>query len=179
MLDGCRKGDQLQQRKLYEQSAPKMLSVCRRYIADEMEAESVMVQAFLKVFQKIDSFKGEGDLEAWIRKIMVNESLMYLRKNKHLQLFVEVEEVHQYEWVEGADANLHAEALLQMIQELPSGYRTVFNLYAIEGYSHQEIAEQLNISVNTSKSQLSRARAMLQKKCKSTDHHQIRENGSF
>ncbi|BDD00278.1 sigma-70 family RNA polymerase sigma factor [Persicobacter psychrovividus] len=178
LLEGCRKGDPQQQRLLYEQVAPQMLSVCRRYVADAQEAESVMVQGFLKVFECIDSFSGEGKLQAWIRKIMVNECLMYLRKEKRAVLFVEVEEA-SHEAPLQADSDLQADELMMLIEQLPTGYRTVFNLYAIEGFSHQEIADQLEISINTSKSQLSRARQLLQQQIKALEKIEIKGNGNF
>lgn len=164
LLEGCRRGSNKAQRQLYEQYAPKMLTVCRRYVSDESEAEGVMVNGFLKVFEKIGQFNGEGNFEGWIRRIMVNESLMHLRKNKRASMMVNIDEAYSQAFDEEAISMLAAEDLLRLIQELPEGYRQVFNLYAIEGYSHKEVAEQLGINENTSKSQLSRARAMLQKK---------------
>jgi len=138
-----------------------MLSVCHRYIRDRIEAEETMINGFCKVFEKLEQFKASGPFEAWLRKIMVNESLMYLRKNKPLFLEVQIEDV-QIPDNDTHDQHLHADDLMKMIQQLPMGYRTVFNLYAIEGYSHKEIAKILQINENTSKSQLSRARKLLQ-----------------
>ncbi len=164
LIEGCRKGSAKSQKALFDRFSSTMLGVVIRYIKDRDEAEEVMIGSFMKVFEKIDSFKGDGSFEGWIRRIMVNESLMYLRKHKSMYLEVDIEMADRepnYEW---ADQNLAAEDLLTLIQELPVGYRTVFNMYAIEGYNHAEIAESLSISVNTSKSQLSRARALLQQK---------------
>ena len=140
-----------------------MLGLCRRYIKDGNEAESVMITGFLKVFDKIDQFSGEGSFEGWIRRIMVNESLLYIRKNKGMYIEVDIEYADLEPNYELASGQLQADDLLKMVNSLPVGYRTVFNMYAIEGYSHKEIADKLQVSENTSKSQLSRARKMLQK----------------
>jgi len=140
-----------------------MLGLCRRYVNDVSEAEMVMITGFLKVFDKIDQYSGEGSFEGWIRRIMVNESLLYIRKNKGMYIEVDIEYADQEPNYELAYNNLEVADLLKLISTLPIGYRTVFNMFAIEGYSHQEIAKELSISENTSKSQLSRARKMLQK----------------
>ena len=163
IITGCLKGDNKSQRYLYDRYAPIMLTVCRRYIKDQGIAEEIMIKGFTLVFDKLDQFRMEGSFEGWIRRIMVNESLGWLRKNRNMYLEVDIDEANRELYVEQISAVLHAEELMRMINELPQGYRTVFNLYAIEGYSHMEIAEKLGISVNTSKSQLSRARSYLQK----------------
>ena len=161
LVEQCRKQDGRAQRMLYERLSPKMLGVCRRYIGDTLEAEGVLVNGFLKVFNKINQFSGSGNFEGWVRRIMVNESLLYLRKNKSMYLEVDIDEAHT-EPDYGRAAYLFEEReLIEMIDKLPMGYRTVFNLYALEGFSHKEISEQLGINENTSKSQLSRARALL------------------
>ncbi len=161
-IKACKAQDRKVQREVYEYFHRKMFFVCLRYMKQEEDAEEVMVNGFLRVFDKITQFKNEGSFEGWIRKIMVNECLTQLRKKK--LLFVEVEAKHlSRRPVENeAESNLSIEELLACIHRLPEGYRTIFNLYAIEGYSHQEIAAQLGISEGTSKSQLSRARRLLQ-----------------
>lgn len=164
LLDGCRRHDRHAQRFLFEYFSPRMLGLCCRYIKDKMEAEDVMVMAFTKVFDRIRQFKGDGSFEGWIRRIMVNESLTYLRRNKNMYLETDIEVAEREPDFNHLESALDAEDLVKMISELPSGYRIVFNLYAIDGYSHQEIAAQLGISENTSKSQLSRARAHLQRR---------------
>lgn len=163
LIESCKKGDSKAQKMVYDRFSGKMLGLCRRYINDVSEAEGVMVTGFLKVFDKIDQFAGNGSFEGWIRRIMVNESLLYLRRHKNMYLEVDIEYAESTPNYAMAAANLEAAELLNMVNELPVGYRTVFNLYAIEGYSHREIANRLEISENTSKSQLSRARALLQK----------------
>lgn len=164
LLEGCRKGKSSAQRGLYDRLAPKMLGVCFRYIKDREEAEHVMIGGIVKVFDKLDQFKSEGSFEGWVRRIIVNDCLMYIRKNRNMSLQTEIENVSDNPNLIVMEDALDQADLLKMIGELPVGYRTVFNLYAIEGYSHAEIAKQLDISENTSKSQLSRARKWLQTK---------------
>ena len=160
----CIRGERVAQRVLYDRFSSVMYPLCCRYLKDRVEAEDVMVTAFMKVFEKISHFRGEGSLEGWIKRVMINESLTFLRKKKALFLSLETENGIELTPATHFQDHLEAEDLHRMISELPPGYRVVFNLYAIDGYSHKEIAEQLNISENTSKSQLSRARTYLQKK---------------
>ncbi len=162
LIKALRKADQKAQRQLYEKYASRMLGVCRRYISDPMAAEDILVEGFMKVFDKIDQFKSEGSFEGWIRRIMVNEALGYLRQQKRSLEDVSLDEAHGIADFEQADQSLQAEEMMNMIGTLPTGYRTIFNLYAIEGYSHAEIADMLGITESTSKSQLHRARALLQ-----------------
>ncbi len=162
LLEGCRKGKPVAQRKLYDRLAPKMLGVCIRYIKDKEEAEHVLIGSIVKVFDKLDQFKGDGSFEGWVRRIIVNDCLMYIRKNRNMSLQSDIDEVHDDPNLNVMEDQLSEQDLLKLIDELPVGYRTVFNLYAIEGYNHAEIAKQLDISENTSKSQLSRARKWLQ-----------------
>ena len=164
LIKGCKKNSQKAQRALYERYASKMLGTCMRYINDREEAEHIMVGGMVKVFNKIDQFSGDGSFEGWIRRIVVNEALMYLRKNSVMSVDIDTVQEERNVDLSSLEDHLQAEDLMKMVQSLPVGYRTVFNLYAIEGYNHQEIGEQLGISENTSKSQLSRARKMLQGK---------------
>jgi RNA polymerase sigma-70 factor (ECF subfamily) len=164
LIQGCQRQDREAQHALYRMYSAKMHALCCRYVKDRMEAEDVLVTAFTRIFEKIDQFKGEGSFEGWIRRVMVNESLTYLRRNKNMYLETDIEAAAYEPDYHQLENQLEADDLLKMIESLPVGYRTVFNLYSIDGYSHQEIADQLGISENTSKSQLSRARALLQKK---------------
>ena len=168
-IEGCKRQDSRAQEQLYNQYSGKMYALCCRYIPSRMEAEDVLVTAFTKLFERIDQFKGEGSFEGWIRRIVVNESLTYLRRNKNMYLETEIETADKHPDFAQLDNHLEAEDLLRLVGDLPTGYRMVFNLYAIDGYSHKEIAEQLGISENTSKSQLSRARALLQKRLIETE----------
>jgi RNA polymerase sigma factor (sigma-70 family) len=163
-IEGCKRQNRDAQRTLYEFYSGKMYALCYRYVKSKMEAEDVMVMAFTKLFERIDQYKGEGSFEGWIRRIMVNESLGYLRKSKNMYLETDIEAADREPNFEKLESQLEAEDLMKMIEALPTGYRIVFNLFAIDGYSHQEIGDQLGISENTSKSQLSRARALLQKR---------------
>ena len=162
LIDGCRKGDKLAQKNLYETYSSKMYTVCYRYVRNRMEAEDILISAFTRIFEKIGQFREEGSLEGWIRRIIINESLSFLRKNQAMYLETDLEQADRELNYEHLNNNLEAEDLLNMISELPDGYRVVFNMYAIDGYTHREIATRLGISENTSKSQLSRARVYLQ-----------------
>ncbi len=140
------------------------MGVCLRYAEDRDEAEDILQNGFIKVFENIETFRGTGSLEGWIRRIMVNTALNNYRQKKSMQNTVDVDDVH-YMLAEEHNMidSFHANDLLKIIQKLPTGFRTVFNLYAVEGYTHKEIADMLGISENTSKSQYSRARMHLQK----------------
>ncbi len=163
LISDCKNGKSAAQKAVYDKYAAMMLAVCIRYIKDRMEAEHVMVGGMVKVFSNITQFQEQGSFEGWIRRIMINESLMYLRKHKNMSLTQDIDDMHDEPNYDGLGNALGAADLLQLIEELPVGYRTVFNLYAIEGYKHEEIAEMLGISSGTSKSQLNRARKLLQK----------------
>ena len=163
LIKGCVRRERTAQKRLYDTFSTKMYGLCCRYVKDPMEAEDVLVTAFTKILDRIDQYKGEGSFEGWIRRVVVNESLTYLRRHRSMYIETELEAADREPDYQQISDHLEAEDLLNMIQELPSGYRIVFNLYAIDGYSHKEIADQLNISENTSKSQLSRARVFLQK----------------
>ena len=162
LVSALKRGESRAHKVVYERYAGKMLAVCTRYCSNRADAEEVMIDGFMKVFEKVEQFREDGSFEGWIRRIMVTESLMFLRRNRQWRQEVAVDEMTvepDYEW---ADTALNENDLLRMVNQLPDGYRTVFNLYAIEGYSHAEIAEMLGISEGTSKSQLSRARTLLQ-----------------
>ena len=161
----CLEKDARAQKQLFDYYSKRMMGVCLRYAQDADEANDVLQLGFIKVFEKLNMYNAQGSLEGWIRKIIVNTALDTIRKNKKYQNDVEMDKVdyqlHQHG--ESPIQSLSAQDLLKIIQEMPPGFKTVFNMFAIEGYSHKEIAEELNISVNTSKSQYSRARAYLQK----------------
>jgi len=163
LIQGCLNLDPNAQKQLYEKYSAKMFGVCLRYVKDYSEAEDVLVTAFMKVFDRLVQYKGQGSFEGWIRRVTINEALTFLRKNRNMYLEVEIEKVDKEPEFQKLENELEVEDLLNMVKRLPEGYRTVFNLYAIEGYTHREIAKKLEINVNTSKSQLSRARKLLQK----------------
>ncbi len=152
------------QAKLYQLLVPKMFGVCLRYSKDETEAEDNLQEGFLKVFEKIGSYRHEGSFEGWVRRIMVNVALERYRKNHVMH---PVEDMAAYEVPEFDDriiSDISAKDLMKLIHELPPRYRMVFNLYVFEGMNHKEIAKEMNISIGTSKSNLARARGILQEK---------------
>lgn len=155
------KGNRDAQRKLYDLHAPKMLSVCRYYIKDVHQAEEAMCNGFLKVFTKLESYSGSGNFEGWIRRIMVRESISYLRAIKKLY-FSDDGELENDGSINNIQTELEVAHIQNLIDNLPEGYRIVFVMYAIEGYKHKEIAKTLGISESTSKSQLFKARKQLQ-----------------
>ncbi|SIR08736.1 RNA polymerase sigma-70 factor, ECF subfamily [Maribacter ulvicola] len=154
-------GNRDAQERLYKKHAPKMLSVCRQYIKDIHFAEDVMVQGFLKMFNKLETFKFQGSFEGWLRRIMIRESISYLRKQQFVVYDDEVYEKNQSEET-SQSSDLDTEHIQQLIDALPQGYKMVFVLYTVEGYKHKEIAEMLSITESTSKTQLLKARKLLQ-----------------
>lgn len=164
LLEGCKRGDRKSQEGLYYQLSGRMMAVCMRYAKDRTEAEDMLQIGFVKVFQKIAEFRNEGSFEGWIRRIMVNSAIEIYRKNLRTLSVVDIDEVHDVVQSTFDMSGLEARDLMKLIQQLSSGYRMVFNMYVIEGYSHKEIAETLGISEGASKSQLSRARAILKEK---------------
>jgi RNA polymerase sigma-70 factor (ECF subfamily) len=162
LIQRCLKNDRRAQKELYDRYAPVLYAVIRRYIRDEFTAEDILIESFVKIFGRLRQFQEKGSFEGWMKRIAVNESLMYLRKNNVFHLTIESDNiVLPYE--ANIEENLDFEILLQALDLLPVGYRTVFNLYALEGYKHKDIAKELGISINTSKSQLRLARERLQK----------------
>ena len=161
------------QQQIYSRFSPKMLSVCRQYIKDIQLAEDVMITAFMKVFTNLNKFENKGSFEGWIRRIMVNECISYLRVQKKVKFFED--EIYVEESFNGIDSQFSVDQIQFLIDALPDGYKMVFNLYAIEGYKHNEIAKMLGINEGTSKSQLSHARRMLQTQIKNL---KIKENGT-
>lgn len=165
LIKKAARGKRDAQHTLFEQYAPKMLSVCRYYIKDIQNAESVMLNGFFKAFTNLKQFKNEGSFEGWLRRIMVREAISLLRQEKKVEFSTE-DEVVTHESYNNVDSNIAVAQIQQIIDQLPEGYKMVFVMYAIEGYKHHEIAEILNISEGTSKSQLFKARQLLQKQIK-------------
>lgn len=165
LIEGCRKGDRRAQKALYETFSRKMMSVCLRYVSDWETARDLLQEGFVKVFTHIDSYTGNGSFEGWIRKIFVNGALEYLR---HADVLRESTDLDQTAEVAQTDSSplsdISAAELMQLVQSLPAGFRTIFNLFAIEGYSHKEISERLHITESTSRSQYTRAKQLLQRK---------------
>ena len=167
LVEGCRRGDRRFQKALYDALSAKMFAVCLRYMDNRDEAEDILQDGFVTLYSKLDSYTGAGSFEGWARKIFVNTALMSLRKKNVLK---QSEDVQEARWISSDEPTpiqkIGYRELSKMISELPPGFRTVFNMYIIEGYSHKEIAEALGVSEATSRSQLQRARALLQGKIK-------------
>ncbi|MBL4755008.1 MAG: sigma-70 family RNA polymerase sigma factor [Flavobacteriales bacterium] len=164
LVQGCIRGDVVCQKQLYQLYARTMMGVCLRYAKSREEAEDFLQDGFIKMFKNIDQYEGKGSLEGWVRRIMVNTALASMRKFNPLQQSGDVLDLENSNGEEPEIiSSLSAKDLLEIIHRIPDGYRIVFSLYAIEGYSHKEIAAKLGITESTSKSQLSRARATLQK----------------
>jgi RNA polymerase sigma-70 factor (ECF subfamily) len=162
LLEGCRKEDRKMQYELYQRFAPKMFGVCLRYAGNTEEAEDILQEGFIKVFRKISSFRGEGSFEGWIRRIFVNTAIEHFRRKTYLQPITEKEEnTVEAQYLTILDS-LAEKDIISLVQQLSPGYRTVFNMYVVEGYTHKQIADMLGISEGTSKSQLSRAKIILQ-----------------
>lgn len=160
LIKDCLSFNRDAQKKLYDLYSAKMLGVCRRYTRTYEDAEDVMITGFFKVFSKMHQYSHNGSFEGWIRRIMVNESLMFLRKKVHFAEEVDLNNLPISEKITVED-ELSAKEILKLLEQLPLGYRTIFNLFVVEGFKHKEIAEQLGISINTSKSQLIQAKKRL------------------
>jgi RNA polymerase sigma-70 factor (ECF subfamily) len=162
LIEGCLRGDRKIQEALYQRYAPKMYGVCLRYAGNATEAEDILQEGFIKVFNKMGSYRGDGSFEGWIRRIFVNTAIEHFRKKTYLQPITEMEENSvEGKYLSVLD-NLAEKDIIQLVQQLSPGYRAVFNMYVIEGYTHKQIAEAMGISEGTSKSQLSRAKQILQ-----------------
>jgi len=162
LIQGCLEGDRRMQEELYRRFSPRMYGVCLRYAGNTAEAEDILQEGFIKVYKKLSSYRREGSFEGWIRRIFVNTAIEHFRRKTYQQPITEQHE----NTVEGKFLSvlddLAEKDIMKLIQELSPGYRTVFNLYVVEGYTHKEIGDLLNISEGTSKSQLSRAKVVLQ-----------------
>ncbi|HPG11226.1 MAG TPA: RNA polymerase sigma factor [Chitinophagaceae bacterium] len=152
------------QKELYDRFSPRMYAVCLRYAGNSEEAQDILQEGFIKVFKKLDSFRGDGSFEGWVRRIFVNTAIEHFRRKKYLTPVTEKEENTIEGKYTSALDSLAEKDIMALIQELSPGYRTVFNMYVVEGYTHKEIADMLGISEGTSKSQLSRAKVILQDK---------------
>lgn len=164
LIQGCIREDRECQLELFNRFAGKMLTVTRRYARHHLEAEDLLQDAFIKVFNNLNRFEGKGSFEGWVRRIVVNTALKNYHKSSFQREDIGLPEYHDTPQAPMAISNLAEEEILKEIATLPDGYRIVFNLYVIEGYSHKEIADTLEIGESTSRSQLVKARKMLQEK---------------
>ena len=171
LIDSCIKGDRAAQKVLYDRLAPRMFPVCIRYVGDREQAEDILQEGFITLFTRLDTYKGDGSFEGWARKIFVTTALMELRKKDALKMSDDLETARgmKAETVTQLQS-IGYKDLMKLITQLPPGFRTVFNMYAIEGYSHKEIGEVLGISETTSRTQLSRARLWLQNRIKEIEN---------
>jgi len=164
LIEGCKLRNPLAQRHLYEKYSRKMMGVCLRYANSREEAEDVLQDGFVKVFEKINTFQGQGSFEGWIRRIFVNTALDNIRRNKENNLLSDIEQVgYALDSGQNVEGELNTAELMKILSQIPAGYRIVFNMFVIEGYSHKEIAEELGVSESTSKTQFLRAKAYLVK----------------
>lgn len=165
LIKGCLAGKRSAQNRLFDKYAPKMLGVCYRYAQTEHDAEDIMQDGFVKIFANLEKFRRESSLETWMKRVMINTALNFLKATQRLRMEADIEvaennadfSINQYHTID-------SQLLMQCIQTLPAGYRVVLNMFAIEGFSHKEIAEELNITESTSRSQFARAKMLLQKK---------------
>ena len=171
LIKSCREGDRAAQKVLYERLAPRMFPVCIRYIGDRELAQDVLQEGFITLFTRLDAFKGEGSFEGWARKIFITTALMELRRKDALKMSDELDVVRGMKTDTVSQLQkIGYKELMNLIATLPAGFRTVFNLYAVEGFTHKDISEMLGISETTSRTQLSRARAWLQNKIKEIEN---------
>ena len=166
LIAGCIEGKSWAQRAIYDRFAATMMSVCVRYVTDRDTAQDVLQDGFIKLFNKIDTYSGAGAFGGWVRRIFVTTSLEYLRRNDALKQSANIDDIENFieNYDETAIQKMSADDIMDCIASLADGYRTIFNLYAIEGYNHAEIADMLGITEVTSRSQFMRARKILQQK---------------
>ena len=171
LIESCIKGDRASQKAIYDRLAPRMLPLCMRYVGDRSLAEDVLQDGFITLFTHLDSYKGNGSFEGWARKIFVTTALMELRKKDALKVSDELDTVRGMKAdLPSQGQNIGYKELMKLVMQLPAGFRTVFNMYAVEGYSHKEIGDILGISESTSRTQLSRARICLQNMIKEIEN---------
>lgn len=165
LVSSCLKGNPLAQKQFFDRFARQMLGVCYRYVQNINEAEDVLQDGFVKAFKYMKNFRNEGSLEGWLRRIMVTTALNHLKKERHIRVEQEItSSINELSSDTDALQRMENEEVIKMIQGLSTGYRTILNLYAIEGYSHKEIGEMLNISESTSRSQYTRAKQLLKQR---------------
>lgn len=169
LVKACKRKSKKAQKELYEKYQEQMFRLCYRYLGNVHDAEDIVVEGFLKIFDKINTveYRNVGSFINWMKTIMINESLMFLRKNKRIQ-FIEHDLIIEQE--SQIENSMELAEILKLLACMPDGYRTIFNMYIIEGYSHNEISEKLEINIQTSKSQLSRAKKYLEKQIKELNY---------
>ncbi len=177
LIQACIQGNRAAQQKLFEVYSPKMLGVAFRYANSREEAEDMLQEGFIRIFQKLNTFRFQGSFEGWIRRIIVNTAINHIRKYQNLKYECEIDEAYYIPAASSdAIASMYTREVIQLLHDLPLGYRTVLNLYAIEGYSHREIGEMLGIEESSSRSQYTRAKSLLQKRLQKLEEYGIAEN---
>jgi len=164
LLALCKAGDRIACKQLFDLYSGKMMALCYRFARDNNEAKDILQEGFIRVFTKLHLYSGTGSFESWLKRVIINTAIKYKEKNISKHQYIEVENIHVFDNAETIIEELSKEDILDLIQELPYGYRTVFNLYVIEGYSHKDIGEMLSIGESTSRSQLVKARTLLKQK---------------
>lgn len=173
LIENCLSGDRKSQKAMYEHFSGKMFSICLRYSKNQMDAEDILQDGFVKLFNNLNRFRGEGSFEGWVRRIFVNTAIEHIRRKNINTSVGEGLENSVADKRQNALDNLYEKDILKTTKTLSDGYRTVFNLYAVEGYSHKEIASQLGITESTSKSQFSRAKALLRTMMKASSSKNV------
>ena len=164
LLALCREGDRHACKQLFDRHSRKMMALCYRFARDRNEAEDILQEGFIRVFTKLHLFNGNGSFESWMKRVIVNTALKYRERHIVRHNYTEIENVHVFDKTPSIIEEISKDEILELIQELPDGYRTVFNLYVLEGYSHKDIGKMLNIGESTSRSQLVKARTILKQK---------------
>ena len=171
LIESCIKGNRESQKALYDHLAPRMLPLCMRYVGNREQAEDILQEGFITLFTRLKDFRGEGSFEGWARRIFVTTALMSLRKKDALKMSDDIDTARGLKAdIPSQGQNIGYKELIRLVMELPPGFRTVFNMFVIEGYSHKEISEMLGITETTSRTQLSRARVWLQNKIKNREN---------
>lgn len=173
-IEGCINRDRGSFEQLYKRYAPVLMGICYRYSRSTSEAEDILQEGFIKIYNKIDTYKGSGSFEGWLKRIMVNTAINNYKSNLKHYFHEEIDDriiAEDDNLKIEIDESISKETLIKLIQELPAGYQLVFNMFAVDGLTHQEIADELNISVNTSKSQLFKARRQLRKRLSEIQNH--------
>ncbi len=163
LIKECLKNNRVAQKELYDKYSSKLMGVCIRYTNSKEDAEDMLIEGFTLIFQKLSMFKGDGSFEGWMKRIMINNAISHFRTNSKYRFHKDIEEVYnEIEKQESIIEKMEAQRIMKLVNSMPKGYRMIFNLYAVEGYTHREIADKLDLSEGTSKSQFSKARKWLQ-----------------
>ncbi len=163
LISECLKNNRIAQKELYDKYSSKLMGICIRYTNSREDAEDVLIEGFTTIFHKLKMYKGDGSFEGWMKRIMVNTAISHFRQNSKYRFHQDIDEVIDIsEKQETVIEHMEAKRILNLVNTMPEGYRLIFNLYAVEGYTHREIGEMLNLSEGTSKSQFSKARRWLQ-----------------